>query len=206
MARITIRWAGTLLLATVGLLGGCATSYRLDNTVQTFSGLQALPAPPTYRFDRLPSQQAAPGQADLESLADPALFRAGLKRDDAAPRYAVQVSARVQQVVSPWADPWDGWGGWGHFGYGRFHRGAGLGFGYGYPLARGPEPSWFRREVSVVMRDVTGGKVVYETHAVNDGPLLDNKAVLTAMFDAALQGFPAGSLGPKRVDIQIPNQ
>src|SRR5688500_14935898 len=83
------------------LLSGCST-YMLDNNVQSCSGLQALPANPTYSFERLPSQANQPGQAQLEALADPALFQAGLRRDDASPRYTVQVSARVQRVLSPW--------------------------------------------------------------------------------------------------------
>jgi hypothetical protein len=69
-----------------------------------------VPANPAYRFERLPSQQNDQ-QDQVEAWADPALFRAGLKRDDAAPRYSVQVAARVQRILSPWADPWDGWGG-----------------------------------------------------------------------------------------------
>ena len=42
-------------------------------------------------------------------MADPALFKAGFQRNDLAPRYSVQVSARVQRVLSPLAEPWDRW-------------------------------------------------------------------------------------------------
>ena len=76
-------------------LSGCATGYLLDNTVQSFSQLPALPAQPTYRFERSLSQQVDPAQQALEALADPALHRAGLRRDDASPRYSVQVLART---------------------------------------------------------------------------------------------------------------
>ena len=93
-------WMGGLLVLA-GLLSGCATSYVLDNNVQAFSSLPAVPPNPTYRFERLPSQAALPAQTQLEAMADPALFNAGLRRDDAAPRYSVQVSARVQR-----ADTW----------------------------------------------------------------------------------------------------
>jgi len=44
---------------------------------------------------------------------------------------------------------------------------------------------------------------VYETHASNDGPWLDNRTVLPAMFEAAMQGFPNPPPGPRRVDIQV---
>ena len=195
-----------LLLAVLAalLLAACATGYRLDNQVQSFSGLQAgLPAHPTYTFERLPSQANQPAQAQLEALADPALFAAGFRRDDASPRYTVQVTARVQQVISPWADPWDPWWGWGGFG----HAGprSGLGFGWGGPFPR-MEQAWFQREVGILVREKASGRVVYETRASSDGPWLDSSVVLPAMFQAALQGFPNPPAGPRRVDIQIGGQ
>lgn len=186
-----------LSLAAVAL-SGCATGYLLDNQVQSFSHLTAVPAPATYRFDRLPSQQADPTQAALEALADPALHRAGFRRDDAAPRYGIQVSARTSRMLSPYADPWDSWGG----GWGMGFGGRGIGIGFGMPFGRMESP-WYHREVSIIVRELAGNRVVYETHASNDGPWLDNNAVLPAMFDAALQGFPAPPAGPRRVDIQV---
>ena len=183
-----------LPLAFAAVLSGCAAGYLLDNNVQSFSGLSALPASPTYRFERLPSQRASPVQSQLEAFADPALFRAGLRRDDAAPNYSVLVTARVRPVLSPWSDPWDGWGGWGGH---RF-----MNHGFGSPLRRIDQP-WFEREVAVVIREIPSNRVVYETHAANDGPLGDSTAVLPAMFQAAMQGFPVAPQGPRRVDIQV---
>ncbi|MCW5650057.1 MAG: DUF4136 domain-containing protein [Ramlibacter sp.] len=179
-------------------LGGCATSFQLDNEVRSFSSLTAVPAQPTYRFERLPLQQT-PQQGEVEAFADSALFNAGLRRDDAAPRYSVQVSARVQRALSPWADPWDGWGGVG------VNVGIGIGTGpWGLsPFGRMEQP-WYRREVSVILRELASQKVVYESHAVSDGPWSDNAAVLPAMFGAALQGFPAAPSGVRKVNIQVP--
>lgn len=188
------------LPAAALLLSGCST-YLLENNVQSFSGLPALPANPTYTFERLPSQANQPGQNTLEALADPALFKAGLRRDDAAPRYTVQVSARVQRVLSPWADPWDswGWGGWSGFGpHHAFHH---PGF-WGGPFPRMEQP-WFQREVGVVVREKASNRVVYETRAASDGPWLDQAVVLPAMFDAALQGFPNPPQGVRRVNVQL---
>lgn len=185
------------------VLTGCASTYKLDNQVQSFSQLQALPAQPSYRFERSLSQQVDPAQQALEALADPALHKAGLRRDDAAPRYTVQVSARTTRSVSPYADPWGPWGPWGwgggwSVGLGGRHFGLGL----GGPWPRG-DSYWFHREVSVIVRELATNRVVYETHAVNDGPWLDNNAVLPAMFDAAMQGFPNPPPGPRRVDVQV---
>lgn len=193
-----------LALALVAAaLSGCATGYLLDTQVQSFSALPALPAQPTYRFERLPSQQGDPNQTTLELLADPALQKAGLRRDDANPQYSVQVAGRSQQTLSPWASPYGwGWGGWnvGLGGWGG--RGAAWGVGFGGPWP-GWDSYWFHREVSVIVRDLASNRVVYETSAINDGPWYDTGAVLPAMFDAAMQGFPNPPPGPRRVDVQV---
>ena len=198
-----VRILRLLMAAAAALaLAGCATSYKLDNQVQTFSHLQGVPAQPTYRFERSLSQQVDPAQQALEALADPALHKAGFRRDDAAPRYSVQVSARTARTLSPYYDPYDRWPwGWGGgWGVGLGGRHFGLGLGGPWPRA---DSYWFHREVSVIVRELAGNRVVYETHAVNDGPWLDNRAVLPAMFEAAMQGFPNPPAGPRRVDIQV---
>lgn len=192
----SVRFFAVLLAAVA--LSGCATGFLLDNQVQTFSHLTAVPAPATYRFERLPSQQVDPAQNALEALADPALHRVGFRRDDATPRYGIQVSARASRRLSPYADPWDSWGGGWGFGFG----GRGVGVGIGMPFGRMESP-WYHREVSIIVRELGSNRVVYETHASNDGPWLDNNAVLPAMFDAALQGFPMPPPGPRRVDIHV---
>jgi len=193
MARI-VRFF--LVAAAAALLAGCATGYLLDNQVQSFSQLQAAAAPYSYRFERTLSQQTDPGQPALEALADPVLQRAGLLRDEAAPRYTVQVSARSERMLSPYADPWSPFG-WG-LGFGGRH----FGIGFGGPFPRGDQP-WFRREVAVVVRELPSSRVVYETQAFNDGPWLDNRAVLPAMVEAAMQGFPNPPAGPRRVDMHV---
>ena len=194
MKRFTLRLLGLPLMAALLLMSGCATSYVLDNSVQSFSSLTALPAQPTYRFDWLPSQQG-PEEAKLEAIADGALHKAGLRRDDANPRYSVQITARVQPVLSPWASPWDGWGG---FGWRRH----GFGYGYGSRLATMESP-WYHREVSVIVRELSPNRVVYETRASNEGPWSSNAMVFPAMFDAAMQGFPNPPPGPRVVNIQV---
>lgn len=182
------------------LLAGCAGTYLLDNQVQSFSQLQGLPSQPSYRFERSLSQQVDPAQQALEALADPALHKAGLRRDDASPRYSVQVAARTERVLSPYADPWGPWGWGGGWGLGFGGRHAALGLGGPWP---GTDSYWFRREVSVIVRELASNKVVYETRAANDGPWMDNRSVLPAMFDAAMQGFPNPPAGPRRVDVQV---
>lgn len=198
MKRLLPRFLGSALVLASALLSGCATSYVLDNDVQSFSSLTALPAQPTYRFERLLSQQV-PDQAALEAMADAALHKAGLRRDDASPRYSVQVSARIQPVLSPWADPWDTWG-WG--GFGRHHRRFGYGFGFGTRLS-GMESPWYHREVDVIMRELAANRVVFESRAANDGPWASNAAIFPPMFEAAMQGFPNPPAGPRMVNITV---
>jgi hypothetical protein len=194
------RYARAFVLAGAAclvLVAGCATNLVVDSTVQSFSGLLALPETPSYRFDRLPLQEQ-PSQEQVEALADRALHKAGLRRDDLAPRYSVEVSARVQRTLSPWADPWDGWG-WGGAAYpwGGYWRS-----GYGYPFPRS-DHIWFQREVGVVVRDMASKQVVFESRAANDGPWMDNAIVIGAMFDAAMVGFPNPPPGVRHVNVNV---
>jgi hypothetical protein len=193
MTRSYFRLVAFALVAS-GLLSACSTGYWLDNQVQAFSSLPSLPTQPSYRFERLPSQQE-PAQAQLEAMADPALRQAGLARDDANARFSVQVSAAIHRILSPWSNNWR-YGAWGgplrpHFGLG------------GTGLSGMDEPYWYRREVTVIVRELASNKVVFETHAVNDGPWVDDQAVFTAMFKAAMQGFPTPPPGSRLVNVQV---
>lgn len=185
-----------LCLGLVGLLlAGCAGTRLVDADVQAFSQLQLLPVPTTYRFERLPSQQAYSAQQDqVEALARAALAKVGLVEDPRAPHFNAQVYARTDRLLSPdyWYDPfWGGWGGWGS------------GF-YGGISMRFPPPTEYRREVGLILRDIASGRVVYETHAQHDGVWSDDLPVFAAMFDAALQGFPVPPAGPRRINVEIP--
>lgn len=185
-------------------LSGCATNWVVDSDVRSFSRLSAAPATAdaTYRFERLPSQQSnEAAQQSLESMASAALGNVGFRRDDAKPRYSAQIDARVDALLSPFADPLL-YGAYGGRGFG-----AGLDYGYrGFYGTAFPEManSWCGREVSIVLRELASGQVVYETHASNDGPYNRSAAILSVMFEAALQGFPNPPAGERRVDIALP--
>ena len=63
-----------LALLLLAGLSGCATSWVVDSDVKSFSSLGAVQFGATYRFDRLPSQQAdAARQESLEAMAAAAL-------------------------------------------------------------------------------------------------------------------------------------
>lgn len=195
------------VLLFIASLTGCATSWVVDSNVKSFSSLGTVPPGATYRFDRLPSQQADGARQDsLEAMAGAALDKVGLRRDDANPQYNAQIGARVTAGLSPWADPWlyDGpWGyGWGG-GYGYYGRRWYGGGWYGGPALAPPANPWYEREVSIVLREAGSNRVVYETRARNDGPYTSSAAILPVMFQAALQGFPNPPQGERRVNIEL---
>ena len=59
-----------MALAASALLAGCASTLRMDNTVQSFSALSEVPAAASYRYERLPSQRQDPAQPQLEAMAE----------------------------------------------------------------------------------------------------------------------------------------
>jgi hypothetical protein len=193
-----------LLLAAS--LTGCATSWVVDSDVKSFSSIGAVAPGATYRFDRLPSQQAdGARQESLEAMAGAALAQVGLRRDDAKPQYTAQIGARVTAGLSPWADPWlyNGPWGYGYGGYGYYGRRWYGGGWYGGPVFAPPANPWYEREVSIVLRETGSNRVVYETRARNDGPYTSSAAILPVMFQAALQGFPNPPQGERRVNIEL---
>lgn len=196
-------------LACALALAGCASQRVVESDVQSFSQLRALPSPPTYRFERLPSQLAQGNSAQpsaIETAAAQALAKVGMRFDGLAAAYRVQVYARTDRAFSPdWYDPWggfggfSGFGGWGSVGFGMGRRGF-----YGGVAMPFPPPSpMYRREVGLILRDAISGNVAYETHAVHEGRWSDHPALFGAMFEAALSGFPMPPQGPRRVHIEI---
>ncbi len=192
------------LLCGALALTGCASVRLVDSDVQSFSQLRAMPAPPTYRFERLPSQQAQGAQQDtIEAQAAQALAKVGMRlAPSAQAAYHVQAHARIdREMPADWYDPWWG-GGWGPGWGAGFGGWGGRGF-YGGMAMQFPPPTLYRREVGLIVRDAASAAVVYETHAVHEGIWTDNPAVFGAMFDAALTGFPTPPTGPRRVNVEI---
>lgn len=190
--------ARAALLIGVVLLSGCAGVRLVDTQVNSFAP-QAIAPGASYQFERLPSQMADPAnQAKLEKLAEQALSKVGLKRQNNAP-LGVQVSA-VQRQENTFSQNGVGigWGlGW-VFGHGTISIGN---RGALFPGLETRTTYW--RQVSLIMRNASG-TVVFESHASHEGIWPDGEVVLAAMLDAALQGFPTPPAGVRRVDIEIP--
>ena len=195
-----------LLLALVltSLLTGCATMRVVDSQVLAVAnvpaGAQLQGA--KYRFERLPSQVNNPEAGLAEQQAGRALAAVGLVRDDAAAQLSVLVSFQgTQYLVDPWGyrypRPYYGSVSIGH----GVPWGSGVGFGMGM---RFPPTPQYRREVSLILRDLKSGQVVYETRASHDGPWSDSTVIFATLFKAALANFPNPPAGPQRVNIEIP--
>lgn len=180
------------------LLSGCTGMRLIDAQVNSFAP-QAVAPGTSYQFERLPSQLADPvNQAKLEKLAEQALGKVGLKRQNNA-ALSVQVTAvqRQENTVNQ-GGVGIGWGlGW-VFGNGSISVGN---RGALFPGLESQTSFW--RQVSLIMRNAAG-TVVFESHASHDGIWADSDAVLAAMLDAALQGFPTPPPGVRRVAIEIP--
>lgn len=190
---------GLIALLSLALLGGCASVRRIDSDVTTVvataagQNLQGA----HYRFERLPSQVNNPEAGLAEQQAAQAMTAVGMVRDDAQASLSVLVGWSSVTYVN---DPFGPWGTMGHISIGRgLYPQVGVGMNM-----RFPQPNQYRREVSLVMRDLRSGQVVYETRASHDGPWADSPVVFATLFQAAMAGFPHPPASPRKVFIDIP--
>lgn len=184
-------------------LTGCSGMRIIESDVRAYTVGPAIAVPATYRFEPLPSQQAMPQQRRmLEDMVQHELDKVGMRRVDTAPRYSVGFTLRVDRDPrAPWDDP--------VFGPGAYYRGFPIvtrhGLVYPYPGPFfAPSMPWYRREFSLLVRRLSDGELVFETHASSDGYWSDDSAVVPAMVEAALRDFPNPPQAPRRVNIEIP--
>ncbi|MBT3067532.1 DUF4136 domain-containing protein [Rhodoferax sp. U11-2br] len=185
------------LLFVAFLLTGCSGMRVVDSQVNSFAPA-TVAAGSRYRFDRLPSQQSNPAaQEQLEAMAEAALTKVGLVRDDQGASLSVQVSVTERAEQSAMDHPALGW----NLGWRVGNGGVWMGRGPLFPGLDVRTSYW--REVGLVLRQRSTQAVVFESRASHDGPWADSEAVLPAMLDAALQGFPTPPTGLRRVNIEI---
>ena len=198
MVRLGQLLCGVLAAA---LLGGCGGMRLVDADVQATATPARIEPGARYRFERLPSQAEQPLAAQTEAHAQVALAQVGLVRNDTAARYSVLPGVRIQPFVASGWDPYDGRGA---SPYGQIMIGSGtVGTGFGWGM-RFPPPTHYRYEVTLLLRDLHSGQVVYETRAVHTGPWRDAENLLPVLFAAALQDFPNPPAGPRRINTEIP--
>ena len=173
----------------------------VDSDVTAFSAWAAAPPVPgtRYRFERLPSQQSANAQQDrIEALATTSLSKVGMALSPLDARYSVQVLL-ITETKQRYSEPGFGFGGPG-VSIGGGSRGTSIGLSF--PIGFGD--SSYKRTVSLLMRDLSTQKVVFETRALHDSSGGDAFAVLPAMLDSALLGFPQPPSGTRRINVEIP--
>lgn len=197
-------WACLLGAVALSWLTGCASMRIIDSDVVSVAavppGMSLQGA--KYRFERLPSQVNNPEAGLAEQQAQAAMAAVGLVRDDAGAQLSVLVGfAGTQYLADPWGRPLPpGW-----TPYGNVYIGNGVGSHIGLGIGmRFPPPTHYHREVSLIMRDLKTGQVVYETRAVHDGPWRDNTTIFATLFQAALANFPNPPTGLRRVNIELP--
>lgn len=207
--RQLTRWFSVAFVAlALSWLTGCASMRLIDSDVVSVaavpSGMSLQSA--KYRFERLPSQANNPEAGLAEQQAQSAMTAVGLLRDDASASLSVMVgfSGKTYQ-----ADPWGRPLGPGASPFGRITIGTGFGVGFGSHAGVGmgmrfPPPTHYQREVSVLMRDLKSGQVVYETRASHAGPWRDSVPIFATLFQAALANFPNPPAGLRRVNIELP--
>ncbi len=203
---LTRRLSLAMAALALTLLTGCASMRLVDSDVVSVAAV-----PPgmslqgsKYRFERLPSQVNNPEAGLAEQQAQAAMTAVGLVRDDAGASLSVMVGfSGTQYQADPWGRPiGPGWTPYGSVGIG-IGIGAGSHIGLGTGM-RFPPPTQYRREVSLVMRDLKSGQVVYETRASHAGPWSDSVPIFATLFQAALANFPNPPAGLRRVNIELP--
>lgn len=201
---ITRFFSMVLAAMAMTLLSGCASMRLVDSDVTSVvavpPGMSLLGA--KYRFERLPSQVHNPEAGLAEQQAQAAMTAVGLVRDDAAASLSVMVGfSGTQYPADPWGRPIaPGWSPYGNLAIGA-GWGSHIGLGVGM---RFPPPTHYRREVSLIMRDLQSGQVVYETRASHSGPWSDSAPIFGTLFQAAMANFPNPPAGLRRVNIELP--
>lgn len=192
-------------------LSGCGSIRVVDTDVHSYATPSLVPVGASYRFERLPSQQAqadAAAQTRLEAMVQAALTKVGLQRDDASASYSVQILVGIRiDPYAPWDRPSIVWGP--GFNSGRGPYSGNLLFMGHHPLWGWPgfgmsEQPYYWYQVSLIIRKLDNAQMVYETQAAHDGRWADSQAILPAMLEAALQGFPNPPPGLRHINIEIP--
>lgn len=200
-------WSRIVLGLVVSLLTACATGPQvLSADVQTSEAQgpgAAVLQGARYSFEAGLGPVGQPPTERLQAMAQMALARVGAVRDDVNPRVSVKVSGTVNVY---WMNDWGPYGGWSNprmaLGLGFGGGGGAIGLGYDWPMADPTTPIYIS-QVSLLMRDVRTGQIVYDTRARHDGTWGDADQVLRALFVAALQGYPQPAQAMRRVNVPL---
>lgn len=187
-----LKVASAVLLAIV--LGACSTVRTADSSVTSFAGQAAAVSGATYRFEQLPSQSKEPLYGEIQAMAEKALSETGLKRDDAAARYSVEISMVSEQFLR---QPFVVMG-----RYSRFVMPSDRLFWPGYYPSMMDSVS-YRYQLRLVMRDTSTARVAYETTAELEVPWSDSINMIPALLKAALRDYPVPPTSTRKVQVEL---
>ena len=188
-----------LLLSAALLLSGCAAFKTITPEVRSFGSWPEGRAAGTYAFERLPSQQQPLSRAaEWERQAAPALAKAGFKLAGDPAKADVIVALGVRVGISdadPWSDP-------------LWHRWNAPLYAWRFGMPPRSHPMFierrYEREVGVLIRDRASGQAIFEARASHDGATRGDDALMAALFEAALTGFPKAYPDARFIPIQLP--
>jgi Domain of unknown function (DUF4136) len=183
--------SAVLLMA---VLGACSTVRTADSSVTSFAVKAVAVNAAVYRFEQLPSQSKDPLYGEIQAMAETALAEAGLKRDEAAARYTVEVSMVSEQYLR---QPYVVLG-----RYSRFVMPSDRLFWSGYYPAMKDSVS-YRYQLRLVMRDASTARVAYETTAELEVPWSDSINMIPALLKAALRDYPLPPTGTRKVQVEL---
>lgn len=195
-------WIQRILIMLAAMaLAGCAVGPRvIDSAVTTqvaHAPGDALLTQPRYRFLQVAEVVGQPAQQQVQAMAAAALARVGAVQDDANPTVSVEAEAHV---APHWV--YDLYGGPSNAQMALGFGGGGWGLGFGVPLYWDTPTQMYLTDVTLVLRDLQTGQILYDTRARHDG-LRADAGVLQALFAAALEGYPNPPLGTRRVDVPL---
>lgn len=204
-------WWGFVAALSALTLAGCTAGPEI---VVAHARAGAAPPPEAtllqaarYRFVAGPAAAGQPTTAQLEPLAQVALSTVGAVRDDTHPNVSVEVTATVNRGEydnrNGWGLPPAYWGADHYLGFGEDVSDGWIG-NDGHALLGGSDliPVW-DSTVTLTMRDLATGRIIYRTSARHRGTLGDTNAVLGTLFEAALQGYPNPPHGLRRIVLPL---
>lgn len=189
-------------------LAGCSGVRVIDSQVNSFSTFTQLPQPATYRLERLPLESGMNlgfSQWQVDAAATQALTAVGMVRDDAHGAYRLELASNASQYLPNWPyyegyyDPFYGPRFIGPRPYGPW----GWGGPWGYSSWMDRPPTMYVFDVRLILRDAKTSALVYESNARYEDIWYNPDVILSALFNAALNGFPTPPQGVRMIRSEI---
>ena len=195
IAQLSRQLNTAAVVAAALLLSACASVRKVDAEVNSFAGQPAAVKGVSYRFEQLPSQAKEPLRDEIMAMAQTALTEAGLKRDDNAARYTVEVGMVTEQYLRQPVLLLSR--------HTRFMLSSDPLFLPPYAYAPSWNSPWYRYQLRLVMRDTTNAKIAYETMAELEVPWSDSINMVPALLKAALRDYPAPPSGSRKINVEL---